>query len=64
MSLHQSAPLIDSLNHVARSVLAHSDLFSVAAQDGELFTVHCAVLRTNRHIVRHVEDSRSSADGS
>ena len=64
MSLHQSAPLVDSLNHVARSVWAHSTLFSVAVQDGELAAVHCAVLRTNRHVVRNVEDSPSPPDGS
>ena len=48
MSLHQSAPLIDSLNHVARSVWAHSALISVAVRDGELVAVDCLVLRTNR----------------
>ena len=51
MSLHQSAPLVDSLNHVARSVWAHSTLFSDAVQDGELFAVDCAVLRADRHVV-------------
>ena len=30
ISLHQSAPLMESLNHVARSVWAHSSLISVA----------------------------------
>ena len=47
MSLHQSAPLMESLNHVARSVWAHSSLFSHAVQDGELIAVHCAVLGTD-----------------
>ena len=51
MSLHQSAPLVDSLNHVARSVWAHSTLFSDAVQDGELFAVNCAVLRADSHVV-------------
>ena len=51
MSLRQSAPLVDSLNHVARSVWAHSTLFSDAVQDGELFAVDCAVLRAARHVV-------------
>ena len=48
MSLHQSAPLVDSLNHVAPSVWAHSTLISCSGQDGELFAVDFAVLRTNR----------------
>ena len=48
MSLHQSAPLADSLNHAARPVLAHSTLFSCTGQDGELAAVHCVVLRTDR----------------
>ena len=48
MSLHQSAPLMETLNHVARSVWAHSSLFSHAVQDGEFATVHCAVLGTDR----------------
>lgn len=51
MSLHQSAPLMESLNHVARSVWTHSSLFSHAVQDGELLTVDCPVLRADRHIV-------------
>ena len=51
MSLHQSDPLVDSLNHVARPVLAHSNLISVAVQDGELAAVDCPVFRTDRHIV-------------
>ena len=51
MSLHQSAPPVESLNHVARSVWAHSNLISVVVQDGELLAVDCAVLRTNCHIV-------------
>ena len=51
MSLHQSAPLIDSLNHVARPVWAHSNLISVAVQDGELFAVHSVILCARRHVV-------------
>ena len=51
MSLHQSAPLTDSLNHVARPVLAHFNLISVAVQDGELATIDCAVLCAHRHVV-------------
>ena len=31
--------------------LAHSSLFSVAVQDGELAPVHCAILRADRHAV-------------
>ena len=50
MTLHQSAPLVDSLNHVARPALPHSNLISVAVQDGELFAVDCPVFRTDRHI--------------
>ena len=46
MALHQPDPLVDSLNHVARSVWAHSSLFSVADQDGELAAVDCPVFRT------------------
>ena len=56
MALHQSDPLVDSLNHVARPVLAHSNLFSVAVQDGELFAVHCVVLYADRDVVRRTED--------
>ena len=63
MSLHQSAPLVDSLNHVARPVWAHSTLFSVAVQDGEFAPVDCAVFRANRHVVRHVEDAIPPPDG-
>ena len=48
MSLHQSAPLIDSLNHVARPVWAHSALFSVAVQHGEFTSSPGVVLRTHR----------------
>ena len=48
MSLHQSAPLVDSLNHVARPVLAHSALFSVAVQHGEFTPSPGVVLRTHR----------------
>ena len=48
MSLHQSDPLVDSLNHVARPVLAHSTLFSCTGQDGEFAGIDCVVLRTDR----------------
>ena len=48
MSPHQSAPLVDSLNHVAHPVWAHSTLFSCTGQDGELTAVDCAVLRATR----------------
>ena len=51
MALHQSDPLVESLNHVARPVLAHSSLFSVAVQDGELAAIDCAVLRTHCDVV-------------
>ena len=51
MALRQSDPLVESLNHVARPVLAHSSLFSVADQDGELSTVDCSVFGADRHIV-------------
>ena len=47
MSLHQSAPLMESLNHVARSVWTHSSLISVAVQDGELAPVPGFVLGAN-----------------
>ena len=63
MSLHQSAPLVDSLNHVAHPVWAHSTLFSVAVQDSKLAPVDCAVLRTDRHVVRHVKDAIPPPDG-
>ena len=42
---------MESLNHVARLVFAHSSLISVAVQDGELLAVDCPVLRADRHIV-------------
>ena len=64
MSLHQSAPLNDSLNHVARPVLAHSTLISFAVQDGELATIIGVVLCTDRHIVRYVKDPAPPSDGS
>ena len=51
MSLHQSAPLVDSLNHVAHPVWAHSTLFSVAGQDGQLTAIVGVVLRVDRHVV-------------
>ena len=63
MSLHQSAPLIESLNHVARSVWAHSSLISHALQDGELTTVDCLVFGADCCSVRHAQDSPSPADG-
>ena len=45
MALHQSDPLVESLNHVARPVWVHSTLFSVAGQNGELAAVDCPVFR-------------------
>ena len=63
ISLHQSAPLIKSLNHVARYVRAHSSLISVAAQDGQLAPVHCVVLGADCCSLRHVKDSTPTADG-
>ena len=62
MALHQSDPLVESLNHVSRPVLAHSSLFSVADQDGELATVYCAVLCADCDAVRDVEDPVAPAD--
>ena len=64
MSLHQSAPLVDSLNHVTRSVWAHSTLISCTGQDGELATIDCAVLCADRDPVRYVKDLASPPDGS
>ena len=61
---HQSAPLIDSLNYVARSVWAHSSLFSHAVQDGELTPVDCPVLRADRDPIRHAQDPAPPPDGS
>ena len=63
MSLHQSAPLMESLNHVARSEWAHSNLISVAVEDGELLAVDCAVLRTNCDPDRHAQDLAPPAYG-
>ena len=51
MSLHQSDPLIDSLNHVACPVWAHSTLISCPGQDGKFTAIDCVVLGTDRHIV-------------
>ena len=50
ISLHQSAPLIKSLNPVARSMRAHSSLIRQAIQDGEFLAVHCLVLCTDRDV--------------
>ena len=63
MSLHQSAPLMESLNHVARSVWTHSALISHAVQDGEFAPVHCVVLGTHHDSLRYVEDLTSPANG-
>ena len=63
MSLHQSDPLMESLNHVARSVWTHSNLISVAVQDGEFAPVDCLVLGADRDSLRHVEDPTPPADG-
>ena len=62
-SLHQSALLMESLNHVARSVWAHSSLISHAVQDGELFAVNCFVLRANCHVVWYAEVVVPPPDG-
>ena len=48
MALHQSDPLVESLNHVARPVWVHSSLFSCAGQDGEFAPVDCLIFRTDR----------------
>ena len=63
MALHQSRSLKESLNHVARPVWVHSSLFSCAGQNGELVVIYCAVLRTHRDVVRHVEDPVAPAVG-
>ena len=64
MSLHQSDPLMESLNHVARSVWAHSSLISVAVQDGELTPVAGFVLGANCYPDWNAQDSPSPADGT
>ena len=51
MALHQSDPLVESLNHVARPVWAHSSLFSVAGQNGELSAIVGDVLCADRDVV-------------
>ena len=63
MPLHQSAPLMESLNYVARSVWTHSNLISVAVQDGEFAPVDCVVLGTHRDSLRYVEDLTSPSNG-
>ena len=63
MVLHQSDSLVESLNHVARPVWAHSSLFSCAGQNGELAAVYCFVLRTHCDLVRDAEDVGPPADG-
>ena len=63
ISLHQSAPLIKSLNPVARSMRAHSSLIRQASQNGEFAPINCAVLRSHCCFVRHVEDIASPPDG-
>ena len=42
----------------------HSNLFSVAVQDGELATIVGVVLGANRDPLRHVEDVGPPPDGS
>ena len=64
MALHQSDPLVESLNHVARPVWVHSSLIRVTDQDVELAPVHCAVLGTYCGPVRYVEVVVPPADGS
>ena len=51
MALHQSDSLVESLNHVARPVWAHSSLFSVAGQNGELSAIVGDVLCADRDVV-------------
>ena len=51
MALHQSDPLVESLNHVARPVWVHSSLFSCAGQNGEFVVVVGVVFHANRHVV-------------
>ena len=63
ISLHQSVSLIKSLNHVARSVWAHSSLIRQAIQDGKLTPVHRAVLRSDCDGNWDVEDSPPPAHG-
>ena len=63
ISLHQSAPLMESVNPVARSVWAHSSLISCPVQDGELLAVYCVVLRANCCSDWYVEDSPPPANG-
>ena len=63
MSLHQSAPLMESVNHDAHSVWAHSSLISCPVQDGQLAPVDCTVLYSDCCSLRFVKDSSSSANG-
>ena len=64
MSLHQSRSLKLVCKTPRALDLAHSTLFSVAVQDGELVAIVGVVLRTHRNPVRHVKDSPSPPDGS
>ena len=54
---------MESLNHVARLVFAHSNLFSHAVQDGELTPVAGVVLGADCDPVRHAQDTAPPADG-
>ena len=54
---------MESLNHVARSVWAHSSLFSHAVQDGEFAPVDGFVLGSDCDPVRYVKDPAPPADG-
>ena len=63
ISLHQSAPLMESLNHVARSVWAHSSLISHTVQDGEFSPVNCVVLCADCGSVWYVEVVVQPSDG-
>ena len=62
MALHQSDSLVESLNHVARPVWAHSSLFSHAVQDGEFAPVVGSVLGTHCDPVRYVKVVVGPAD--
>ena len=55
---------MESLNHVARSVWAHSSLFSHAVQDGELTPIIGVVLCTDCGSLRYVADIEPPPDGT
>ena len=64
MSLHQSRSLKLVCKTPRTLDLAHSTLFSVAVQDGELAAIVGVVLCTHRDPVRYVKDPASPPDGS